>query len=201
MKSALLPFLLAFVSISAFGQQTKTTQTPRNAPKDPAPQPAAIVVEEEKPKIKWLTIQEAAEKMKTQKKKVFVDVYTDWCGWCKRMDSSTFADKKVVKYLNENYYAIKFDAEQREDITWNGKLYKFKEVGQRGYHELAAEWLGGRLSYPTTVYIDEEMALIQAIPGFQDAAKLEMILTYFGSDNHKKTPWETWEKNFVNYRH
>lgn len=201
MKCAVLSLLLAMISISAVAQQTKTTQTPRNAPKDPAPQPAVAPVVEEKPKIKWLTVQEAAEKMKTQKKKVFVDVYTEWCGWCKRMDSATFTDKNVVKYLNENYYAIKFDAEQRGDITWNGKLYKFKEVGQRGYHELAAEWLGGRLSYPTTVYIDEEMALIQSIPGYQEAAKLEMILTYFGSDNHKKTPWETWEKNFVNYRH
>ena len=60
-------------------------------------------------------------------------------------------------------------------MVWNGKTYKFKAVGNRGYHELAAEWMGGHMSYPTTVYVEDDYALIQAIPGYQEADKLEAI--------------------------
>ncbi len=192
MKQIFFALALLFAVSPAFSQI-------KGSKKDPVPQKTETA-EEEKPKIKWLTIEEAAEKMKTEKRKIFVDVYTDWCGWCKRMDAESFADKRVAKYINQNFYAVKFDAEYRKDIVFNGKTYKFKEVGSRGYHELASEWLNGRLSYPTTVYLDEEQSTIQSLPGYLDAEKLEMILTYFGSNSHKKTPWETYEKNFVNYR-
>ena len=62
--------------------------------------------------IQWLTMEEAYEKTQKEPKKILVDVYTDWCGWCKVMDRGTFRDEKVVAYVNEHYYAVKFDAEQ-----------------------------------------------------------------------------------------
>ena len=136
------------------------------------------------------------EKSKTEKKKIFIDVYTEWCGWCKRMDETTFTDPKVVKYLNDNFYAVKFDAEQKQDITFNGKTYHFTKVGNRGYHELAAEWLNNRMSYPTSVYLDEEFKVIQPLPGFLEAARFEAIINYFASDSYKRTPWESYEKAF-----
>ncbi|HND89971.1 MAG TPA: DUF255 domain-containing protein [Saprospiraceae bacterium] len=151
-------------------------------------------------KVNWMTLEQALEKSKTEKRKIFVDVYTDWCGWCKRMDSTTFVNPAVATYLNEHYYPVKFNAEQQQDVTLNGKTYKFKKSGSRGYHELAAEWLNNRLSYPTTVVLDESQRLIQPIPGFQDATKMETIINYFGGDNHKKTPWEAYERNFSTIR-
>ena len=51
--------------------------------------------------INWLTIEEAQEAMKTQPKKVFIDLSTDWCGWCKRMDATTFQDPNVVHFMNQ----------------------------------------------------------------------------------------------------
>lgn len=152
----------------------------------------------ERGKVNWMTLEQALEKSKTEKRKIFLDLYTDWCGWCKHMDSTTFVDATVAKYLNEHYYPVKFNAEQEQDIVFKDKTYKFKKNGSRGYHELAALWLNNRLSFPTVVFLDESQQLIQPVPGYQDATKMEAIINYFGSDSHKKTPWESYEKNFSN---
>jgi thioredoxin-related protein len=151
-------------------------------------------------KINWMTLEQAIEKSKTEKKKIFVDVYTDWCGWCKRMDETTFADARVAEYMNANYYCVKFNAEQQQDIVFKNKTYHFKKIGTRGYHELAAEWLNNRMSYPTVVFINEDFEVIQPLPNYVEAARFETIITYFGTNSYKKTPWETYEKNFVTNR-
>ncbi len=146
--------------------------------------------------VQWMSLEQALEKSKTEKRKILVDLYTDWCGWCKHMDSTTFVDPKVAKYLNEHYYPVKFNAEQDNDIVFKDKTYKFKKNGARGYHELAIFWLNNRLSFPTTVFLDENLQVIQPVPGYQDASKMDAIINYFGSDSHKKTPWEAYEKSF-----
>ncbi len=152
----------------------------------------------EKGTVNWMTLEQAMERCKTEKRKIFVDMYTDWCGWCKHMDSTTFVNPIIARYLNEHYYPVKFNAEQEQDIVFKDKTYHFKKNGTRGYHELAAFWLNNRLSFPTVVFLDENQQLIQPVPGYQDATKLDAILNYFGSDSHKKTPWESYEKNFSN---
>ena len=62
--------------------------------------------------VKWMTWEEAAAANDKQPKKIFVDVYTNWCGWCKKMDASTFKETDVVKILNEKFYPVKLNAEQ-----------------------------------------------------------------------------------------
>lgn len=162
----------------------------------PGAMPAAPTVDEAAPQIRWMTIEEAMERSKTEKRKLFIDVYTQWCGWCKRMDQTTFTNRDVVKYINQHYYPVKFDAEQEKEIVFRDKTYRFKRNGARGYHELAAEWLGNRLSYPTVVFLDENLNVIQPLSGYLEPLKLETILNYFGTDSHKTTPWETYEKRF-----
>ena len=109
----LLFFLTAFVlvTISAF-------RTP--PPIDPVESPKA-----ETKRIKWLTIQEAYAATQKKPKKFVVDVYTDWCGWCKVMDRETFAKPAIVDYVNENYYAVKLNAEQTQDITLGKQTFKY----------------------------------------------------------------------------
>src|SRR5690242_21519635 len=93
--------------------------------------------------VAWMTIEEALEKSKSEKRKIFVDVYTDWCGWCKVMDRETFADPEVAKVLNEKFYAVKLNAEtKKEDVTINGATFKFIETSPgKGVHQLAAALL------------------------------------------------------------
>jgi thioredoxin-related protein len=147
--------------------------------------------------INWLTWEEVQEKSKIEKRKVFVDVYTKWCGWCKKMDKATFQQEHIAEYINANYYAVKFDAEYKNDIDFNGKSYKFVKSGRRGAHELAIEITRGNLRYPTVVFLDENFGVLQPIPGFQNGSNFEMIMTYFAEDHFKSTPWKTYTINFL----
>lgn len=147
-------------------------------------------------KVKWMTWEEAIAANEKEPKKMFVDVYTDWCGWCKRMDQATFQQPHIAKYLNENYYSIKFNAEQKGAINFRDKEYKFVSSGRSGYHELAAAITKGRLSFPTVVFFDEEMNVLQPVPGFQKPEDFERIITYFAGNHFKDTPWSMYLKSY-----
>ena len=147
-------------------------------------------------KVNWVTWEEAVILSQDEPRKFVVDVYTDWCGWCKKMDKATFQNENVAAYMNETFYAIKFNAEQRDDIQLKEKVYKFVKSGRNGYHELAAEITFGKLSYPTVVFLDEKLDVIQPMAGFKDAEMFEMIMTYFGGDHHKTTPWKKYSTNY-----
>jgi len=149
-------------------------------------------------KVNWVTWEEAIVLSKDEPRKFVVDVYTEWCGWCKKMDKTTFQNDYVATYMNEHFYSIKFNAEQRDDIRVKEKVYKFVKSGRNGYHELAAEITFGKLSYPTVVFLDEKLDVIQPMAGFKDAAMFEMIMTYFGGDHHKTTPWKKYSTNYGN---
>jgi thioredoxin-related protein len=139
--------------------------------------------------VKWLTWEEAESLSKTEPRKFFVDVYTDWCGWCKKMDKATFENPSVAEYLNTHFYPIKFNAEQRSEIKLNDKTYQYISNGARGYHQLALEITFGKLSYPTIVFLDENMKVIQPVPGFREAGEFQKMMKYFAEDHHKTTPW------------
>jgi thioredoxin-related protein len=148
-------------------------------------------------KIEWLSWEQAVTKMEKEPRKIMVDAYTDWCGWCKRMDATTMVDAGIIKLINEKYYAVKLDGEYKKDIVFKGRTYKFVAVpNQRGYHELPAELMGGKMSYPTLVFLDEKFGIIQPLPGYQEAKSLEPILAFFGTDSYKSTQWETFSANY-----
>ncbi|NBA84888.1 DUF255 domain-containing protein [Emticicia sp. CRIBPO] len=147
---------------------------------------------EETPKINWMTVEEAYAKTQTAPRKTIIDVYTGWCGWCKVMDKNTFTNPEVVKYINENYYAVKLDAESTKDITIGGKTYKYDEANRA--NEAAIALLQGKMSYPSIVYLDEKFNMIQPIPGYMDAKVFHQIITFIGDDNHKKEAFENYKE-------
>ena len=69
--------------------------------------------------IQWMTLAEAIEAQKENPKKIIIDVYTDWCGPCKLMDKNTFQNRDVAAYISKHYYAVKFNAEGNESITYS----------------------------------------------------------------------------------
>ena len=139
--------------------------------------------------IKWLSWQEAVDLNKESPKKIFVDVYTEWCGWCKRMDKTTFQDPDVVKYMNENFYAVKLDAEMRELITFNNQEFKYVESGGRGVHTLAYSLLEGKMSYPSFVTLNEEFNRIAISPGYKKPDQLLKELKFAADELYKSQSW------------
>ncbi len=126
--------------------------------------------------IKWYTLEEALIAQEKTDKKIFIDMYTDWCKWCKVMDQKTFTDKEVIQYINENFYAVKFNAEQKETITFKGKKYDFIKSGRRGIHALAYELMDRSASYPSFVLLDENLDRLGHIKGYKAPTQFLSIL-------------------------
>ncbi|NVK28634.1 MAG: DUF255 domain-containing protein [Flavobacteriia bacterium] len=146
--------------------------------------------------IQWMSFEEAVEAQENgDHRPVFIDVYTDWCGWCKRMDAATFKDSSVAHYMNEHFLNVKFDGESRDTVEYKGEKFVFVSKGRRGYHELAAAMLQGKLSYPTVVFFDENFNYIQAVPGYQEAANFLLIAEFMGEGHFRTTPWEEFVAN------
>ena len=137
--------------------------------------------------VKWYTWDEAVAANKTEKKKFFVDIYTDWCGWCKRMDAQTFEQAKVAAYLNKHYYPIKLDAEQKADIVYKGNTFKWVDSGRRGIHELAYSLLDGGMSYPSLVFLTEKEERIMISKGFKKEDDFMKELKYIEEGHYKTT--------------
>lgn len=144
--------------------------------------------------VTWLSWSQAEELATTEEnpKKIFVDVYTDWCGWCKKMDKDTFQNAEVAAYMEANFYMVKLDGEGNEPIEYKGKTFNFVPSGRKGYHEFAAALMGGKLSYPTTVFLDEEMNMLSPVPGYQKPGPFLNIAKYFGDDIYKEKDWKTY---------
>ncbi len=146
-------------------------------------------------KIDWMTWEEAQVQMKIKRKFVYVDFYTDWCGWCKVMDKKTFANKNVIKYMNEKFYCIKFDAESKKDIEFKGKNYSYNSKHKS--HDLAIEILNGKMSYPTSVFFDEKFNSPQPIQGYIELKDMEKVVKFFGNRIYKTKGWDSYQKSFV----
>jgi thioredoxin-related protein len=140
--------------------------------------------------INWISWQEAVELSQTQPKKIFVDVYTDWCGWCKKMDASTFADAEVVKYVNDHFYAVKLNAEMKDEILFKDHTFKWVNTGRNGIHTLAYSLLEGKMSYPSFVMMNESFDRIAIMPGYKQPEQLLKDLRFAADEVYKKKSWE-----------
>lgn len=151
-----------------------------------------------KNKVNWYSFEDAYAASQTYKKKVFVDIYTDWCGPCRRMDFYTFGDEKVANYLNQHFYPVKLNAEQKHDIHFKGALYQYKPYQKKGYHELAAALMDGKLAYPTIVFLNEEFAVDQRL-GYMNAEQLLMVMKYVIEEQDKPNaiPWKEYQRNYM----
>jgi thioredoxin-related protein len=184
--------LLIFISSILFNPLSLLSQV--------APKPAA----KEYP-IKWYSFEEAyalvkkqsADNSKKKQKKVFVDMYTDWCGWCKKMDAETFANPVIAEYMSKNFYCVKFDAERRDTVVIDGQTFvNPNPTGKRSTHKLAVELLRGKLSYPSFVVLNEKGQSLTVLAGYQNAIEFEKVLNWFGSDAYLKTPFEDYKVGF-----
>ncbi len=145
--------------------------------------------------------EKAMSKKANADKKYFIDCYTDWCGWCKRMDKDTFSDTLIAKLMNHYFIASKFNAEQKEDVTINGKTYRNQVQNtnsKRGNpHELAYYLLNNRLSYPSFSILDKDFNVITVVPGYYPPAEFEKVIVYIGEGHIKNMDFETFSKEYA----
>lgn len=141
--------------------------------------------------LKWVSFEEAVALQAKEPRKILIDVYTDWCGWCKKMDKHTYTDESVIQHMNDKYYLVRLNAEQKEDILYKEKVFKYK--AEYKANELAVSLLNGQMSYPTTVFLDEDMNLLTVVPGYLTPKDINPILKYFGENIYKVKNWKEYE--------
>lgn len=143
--------------------------------------------------VSWLTIEEAAQKLQEKPRPILIDLYTNWCGWCKQMDRKTYSNKQVAQYLNDKFYTVKFDAETRSTVTWQGRSYGYDP--QYKCNMLAVYLAHGRLEFPTTVIIAPGYDP-QAIPGYMEPKEFEMLVKFFGDGDYRTKDFGEYQRSF-----
>jgi thioredoxin-related protein len=128
----------------------------------------------------WRSVTEALTEAPAMQKLILLDVYTDWCGWCKRMDRDTYADSTVGSYIAQRFVAAKMNPEKAGSLTFQGK-----EISQGEF----AQSLGIN-GYPATAFITSDMEVIGVAPGYWPAEDFHLLLRYMAEGFHKTTEWE-----------
>lgn len=144
--------------------------------------------------IQWITLEEAEEKFKQEPRPILIDLYTDWCGWCKVMEKKTYSNQSLTKYLNQKFYAVKLNAETKKEITWHGKTYNFNPKYKT--NDIALTLTKGELAYPTTVFIPATVFDPQPVAGYLELKEMEVLTKYFGENKYGTVPFDEYSKKF-----
>jgi thioredoxin-related protein len=149
-------------------------------------------------KINWMSFEEAVALNEEEPKHFFIDVYTDWCGWCKKMDASTFVDPVIVEIMNDHFYAVKLDAEQKDTIMFRDQAFvNPNPEGRRSSHQMAQALLKGKMSYPSFVFLNTKTEWLTVVAGYRKSPDMEQVLTYFGEGIYEEKTWEQFMATFV----
>jgi thioredoxin-related protein len=147
-------------------------------------------------KINWITMNEALAAQKETPKKILIDFYTDWCGWCKKLDKDIYENETFIQYINANYYAVKFDAEGTERVNYKGRTFSnpgFKEGLRRNTTHQIARYFNVS-GYPNTVFLDDTGAVLNQVPGYHKPDDFKMILDFFYTNAYKTQSWTEFTK-------
>jgi thioredoxin-related protein len=176
--------------------------------------------QEKQEAIEWMSFEKAVQLTKKNPRPIIIDVYTTWCGPCKMMSRNTFGNPQIASYINQHYYAVKFDAEGFDTVKFtltvpdttrdkNGKILKTGTKEQpvkfinpspkgtpRSPHEFASSILDGKLAYPSIVFLNEKIQRLEVIKGYFEPKNFEPIMKYFGSGANVKMKYDEFLKTF-----
>ena len=124
-------------------------------------------------KIIWTNYEKGVFMAGQQDKKVFLYFHADWCTYCKKMELTTFKDKGIIDYLNENYIAITVDSDKEKKIA--------SRFGVRGL--------------PTTWFLQPDMGKLSSMPGYIDSKRLLTILKFINTESYEKMSYQDFKKS------
>lgn len=134
--------------------------------------------------VHWLTFEQLSDSIQKQPKKVLIDFYADWCAPCLKMQRDVFTDEKIIRELNENYYAVKMNVESRDTMYFGNQKFVNKRSKRRNsVHEiplLMASQKGKPFSLPALVFLDENF---KATARYFQYLNVEQFLDIISSSN------------------
>jgi thioredoxin-related protein len=151
-----------------------------------------------------MTIEEAFEAQKSVPREIIVDVYTEWCGPCKLLDKNTFGNPDVIRFVNEHFYAVKFNAEGSEKVTFQGNTfenpgYDPNKKGRNATHQFTR--FLGVTGYPTILFFNDSGQYLTPVVGYQKPQQLELYLRLFYEELYKslstQEAFNTYRESFV----
>ena len=142
----------------------------------------------------WMRMTDLKGKLKSEAKPVMIDLYTNWCYWCKVMDKTTYTNSKVISYINSHFYPVKLNAEDQEVVQWNDKDYNFNDSFK--VNDFAMYVTSGQPAFPTTVIFTDAHSEPVAVQGFLTTKEMEPILKYFGEGAYKKQDFTEFKQGF-----
>ena len=145
-------------------------------------------------KLNWISITELKAKIKSDPKPVLIDLYTNWCYWCKVMDKKTYSNPKVIAYINDHFYAVKVNAEAKDAIEWGNKSFNYNETYK--INDFAMYLTSGQPGFPTTAIFADEASNPASLEGFLEPKDLEPVLKYFGEGFYKNESFQSFNANF-----
>lgn len=110
-------------------------------------------------KVHWLTFEQLEDSLAVKPKQVFIDFYTDWCAYCRKMDRLVFTNSEIAALLNSDYYAVRFNAESDSAINFGSRQFVNDQIGRSRspIHQIAQllALRDGHFVAPTLVVLDE----------------------------------------------
>ncbi|MCX6142019.1 MAG: thioredoxin family protein [Ignavibacteriales bacterium] len=135
--------------------------------------------------IQWHSYNDGVALARTQNKKLLIDVYTDWCGWCKKMDSDVYTNENIRTLLASNFVAVKLNAESSNNVT----------VGTDQLDEASLARAMGVSGYPTTVFLDSGAGPITKVAGYMEAKEFATVLRFIGEDHYKNKTFDQFKSS------
>ncbi len=131
-------------------------------------------------KVQWLTLEQSEDSLTINPKKVFIDFYTDWCTYCRKMDRVVFTKPEVVDALNTSYYAVRFNAEQTSPVRLEGHVLINDQLGKtrRPIHQLAQllATREGEFTPPVLLILDQDFRVAARYFEYLDSMELIEVL-------------------------
>ena len=130
--------------------------------------------------LNWRSFEDAHKIAQTENKIILIDFYTDWCGWCKKMDNETYSNEKIIDLLNEDFVTVKINPEKQGSIELGGQTMTWEQF--------AADV--GVTGYPATAFFTPDFKLIDLIPGYYDPKNMEMVLKFMSDAIYEKISFQ-----------